>query len=75
MGGKIVLKDVFYLWAAFNTRTFCFVDDLELRIDKENGVIHVRSSSRVGYSDKGANRRRIEDIRFRLSKSQSLNDI
>ena len=75
MGGKIVLEDDFYLWATFNTRIFRFVDDLELRMDKENGVIHIRSSSQVGYSDMGANRRRIENFRARFSKSQSLNDI
>ena len=63
MGGKIVLEDDFYLWATFTTRIFRFVDDLELRMDKENGLIHVRSASRVGYSDMGANRRRVEDFR------------
>ena len=44
--------------------------DLELRMDKENGLIHVRSGSRVGYSDIGANRRRVEDFRLRFGQSQ-----
>lgn len=75
MGGKIIHEDDYYLWATFSTRIFRFIDDLELRMDKENRVIHVRSSSRVGYSDMGVNRRRVEDIRLRFGKSQSLNDI
>jgi len=71
MGGKIVREDDCYLWATFSTRLFCFIDDLELRLDEENGVIHVRSSSRVGYSDVGANRRRVEELRLRFGKSGS----
>ena len=71
MGGKIVLEDDSYLWATFSTRIFRFIDDLELRMDEENDVIHVRSSSRVGYSDLGANRRRVEDLRLRFAQSQS----
>jgi len=63
MGGKIEFEDESYLWATFRTRIFRFIDDLELRIDEKNEVIHIRSCSRVGYSDMGANRRRIEIIR------------
>lgn len=71
MGGKIVREDDCYLWATFSTRLFRFVDDLELRMDEGNEVIHVRSGSRVGYSDMGVNRRRIEDFRVRFNQSQS----
>ena len=71
MGGKIVREDDCYLWATFSTRLFRFVDDLELRMDEANEVIHVRSGSRVGYSDMGVNRRRIEDFRVRFNQSQS----
>ena len=70
MGGKIVREDDCYLWATFSTRLFRFIDDLELRLDEERGVIHVRSGSRVGYSDMGANRRRVEDLRLRFSRSK-----
>ena len=70
MGGKILREDDRYLWVTFSTRLFRFVDDLELRLDEERGVIHVRSSSRVGYSDMGANRRRVEDLRLRFSRSK-----
>ena len=71
MGGKIVREEDCYLWATFRTRVFRFIDDMELRLDEENDVIHVRSSSRVGYSDMGANRRRVEQLRLRLGKRRS----
>jgi uncharacterized protein (DUF1499 family) len=68
MGGRIELENDNYLWATFRTRIFRFVDDLELRIDQENELIHIRSGSRVGYSDLGANRRRIEVFRERFNR-------
>ena len=40
-----------------------FTDDLEFLLDRERGVIDVRSASRVGYSDLGANRKRVEALR------------
>ena len=47
---------------------FRFVDDLECRLDAENRVIHVRSASRVGYSDLGVNRKRVERLRARFGQ-------
>jgi uncharacterized protein (DUF1499 family) len=46
-----------------STALFRFTDDIELLLDAAGGVIHLRSASRVGYSDLGVNRRRIEVIR------------
>jgi uncharacterized protein (DUF1499 family) len=43
-------------------RTILFVDDAEFLLDRDHGVIHVRSASRLGYSDLGKNRRRIEEL-------------
>lgn len=56
-----------YLRAEFTTRIIGFVDDVEFLYDPEEGVTHVRSASRVGYSDLGANRQRIERLRQRLN--------
>ena len=56
-----------YLRAEFTSRLFRFVDDLELLADEAAGVIHVRSASRIGYSDLGANRRRVEWLRKNFS--------
>jgi len=44
-------------------RTLLFVDDGEFLLDRTNKVIQVRSASRIGYSDFGKNRSRIEEIR------------
>ena len=40
-----------------------YVDDVEFLYDQSKGITHVRSASRIGYSDLGANRNRIESIR------------
>lgn len=47
-----------------------YVDDLEFLLDGTEGVIHVRSASRVGRSDLGANRRRVAEIRQRYESGQ-----
>ncbi len=52
-----------YLHAVFKTRLLRFRDDFEARLDVDAAVIQVRSASRLGYSDLGANRRRVEEIR------------
>jgi len=44
-------------------RTILFVDDGEFLLDRTKKLIHVRSASRLGYSDLGKNRKRLEDIR------------
>lgn len=54
-----------YLHAEFSSFVFGFIDDLEAAIDEEAKQIQLRSASRVGYSDLGVNRQRIERIRER----------
>jgi len=44
-----------------------YVDDTEFWFDPGAGVVQVRSASRVGSSDLGVNRARIEAIRARLA--------
>ncbi|OHB32423.1 MAG: hypothetical protein A2X84_04470 [Desulfuromonadaceae bacterium GWC2_58_13] len=63
LGGTIETVTDTYLWATFSSRIFRFVDDVELRLDSERGVVHIRSASRLGYSDFGVNRKRIESLR------------
>ena len=55
-----------YLHARFVTRIFRFRDDTEFWYDAEQGVLHVRSESRIGGSDLGANRARVERLRAAL---------
>ena len=60
---RIVARTGDYLHAECASRIFRFVDDLEFLLDGPSRIIHVRSASRVGYSDFGVNRRRVETIR------------
>jgi uncharacterized protein (DUF1499 family) len=54
------------LHAQATSLVFRFVDDIDAILDAEAGLIHVRSASRVGYSDLGVNRRRMEALRLAL---------
>jgi uncharacterized protein (DUF1499 family) len=71
IGGTIEREENDYIWAIFKTRLFRFVDDMEFRMEMKNQVIHVRSASRVGYSDFGVNRRRVEALRKRFLQEQN----
>ncbi|MBF2063872.1 MAG: DUF1499 domain-containing protein [Calothrix sp. C42_A2020_038] len=55
-----------YIHALSKSRIFGFVDDVEFYLPKDEDVIHMRSASRVGESDLGVNRRRLEQIRLAL---------
>ena len=52
-----------YWHVEFRSLILRFVDDVEFLFDRDSQLIHVRSASRVGYSDLGVNRRRVEKIR------------
>lgn len=58
-----------YLYAEFTSRIMGFVDDVEFLHDPQSGLTHVRSASRLGYGDLGANRNRIEAIRSALTSN------
>lgn len=55
-----------YLHAECSSRILRLVDDLELHLRADRGVIAVRSASRLGYGDLGVNRRRVERLRAAL---------
>jgi len=59
VGGVVQQETEGYLWATFRSPVWRFVDDLELYLDQKNKLIHVRSASRVGYSDLGVNAKRV----------------
>ena len=65
-GGTITSETDSYLSATYMSKIFKFVDDVEIRHDKDN-IWHIRSASRVGYSDRGVNKKRVEAIRSKLS--------
>ena len=64
-GARIVENNPDYIAVQFETRSLRFVDDAEFLLDSAARVIHVRSASRLGRKDFGANRARIEAIRRR----------
>ena len=66
LGGKIASEDDNYVHAKFTSSLFHYVDDVELRFEPETGITHVRSASRMGHSDLGANRKRVEAIKKAL---------
>jgi uncharacterized protein (DUF1499 family) len=60
---RVVTETPDYLHAECTSLVFRFVDDVEFLIDRGRKVIHFRSASRVGRSDLGVNRRRMEALR------------
>ncbi|MCB0361116.1 MAG: lipocalin family protein [Bdellovibrionales bacterium] len=52
----------------FTSRVFGFVDDVIFLIDTESNLVHYRSASRIGYSDLGANKRRMARLSQELLK-------
>lgn len=67
-GGMVIREEPGYLRAVYKTPVLRFFDDVEFRQDNDQQVIHVRSASRVGRSDFGANRKRVETIRAAFSE-------
>ncbi len=62
----LVTDSADYLHTECTSRIFRFVDDLELELRDSDNLVAVRSASRVGKSDLGVNRRRVEKLRSRL---------
>lgn len=63
-----------YLRAEFTSRLFRFIDDVEFYASDAAQMMHVRSASRLGYSDLGANRKRVEQLRQEYSARSALAD-
>jgi len=59
----LVTQQPDYLYARCNTPLLQFTDDVEFWLDRTAGVIQLRSASRLGHGDLGANRSRIEKLR------------
>lgn len=66
---KVVHEQDDYIAAEVTSRIFRFVDDVEFYFPATTStetVVHIRSASRVGFSDLGVNQKRVELIRDRL---------
>jgi uncharacterized protein (DUF1499 family) len=63
----INLETADFVQAVVKTPLMRFRDDLQLLYNPQTGVIQVRSSSRLGISDMGTNRSRVESLRAHLA--------
>lgn len=70
-GSKLISATEDYLHFEFSTRWLGFLDDVEFLLDAENRLIHFRSASRLGTSDLGVNRRRMEAIRHAFAQPKT----
>ena len=66
LGTELATQDAHYLRAEFTSQLMRFVDDVEFLIGQD--AVEVRSASRLGHSDLGVNRERIEGLRQQLSQ-------
>lgn len=70
----IVVQRDDYLHIEFKSKLFGFVDDVEFYFPVDEHLIQVRSASRIGYSDLGVNRKRIEQLRIEFSEAMKSVD-
>lgn len=63
-GMTVVEQKPDYVYAQSRSRWLKFVDDMEFWVNADNGMIEVRSASRLGRKDFGVNRQRVESIRL-----------
>jgi uncharacterized protein (DUF1499 family) len=70
-GATIVAQRGDYLHVEYQSKLIGFVDDVELQADPAAHVIHVRSASRLGHSDFGVNRARVEALRAAFAAGPS----
>ena len=64
---KIIKNEDNYIYVEYTSKVIKFVDDVEFLFTDDN-IIHVRSASRVGHTDFGVNKARIENIKSLLAK-------
>lgn len=67
-GTTITVKDINYIHAIFSTKLLRFKDDVEFYFDDSSKLIHFKSASRIGSSDLGTNRKRMEKIKNLYSR-------
>jgi uncharacterized protein (DUF1499 family) len=65
----VISSEPDFIHAAFKSRIFGFVDDVEFFFPAGQRLIHVRSASRTGYYDFGVNRKRVERMRGDLKEA------
>ena len=67
---KVVENTDSYIHAEAKTKWRRYTDDLLVKAIPSKGIIQVRSESRVGIGDNGVNRKRVDDLAYRLMTNQ-----
>lgn len=67
---KIVQNTGLYVHAEAQTKWRRYTDDLLIKAIPERGIIQIRSESRVGIGDNGVNKKRVNDLAYRLMTNQ-----
>lgn len=67
-GAKLVVEQPFILKYEFTTPKMKFVDDVQFILVPASGLIEMRSASRLGISDFGVNRQRLDSVRTAYEK-------
>jgi uncharacterized protein (DUF1499 family) len=60
-----------YIYAETRSNFWGFIDDLEIYIDADENLIHMRSAARLGQSDMNVNRQRTQQIRQQFTEATS----
>ncbi len=69
---QVITETGDYLYVEFTSALMGFVDDVEFYVDPSTpGQLQVRSASRLGQSDLGVNRKRVEEIRAKLATAEA----
>jgi uncharacterized protein (DUF1499 family) len=71
---EILASSERYIRAVATTPILRFKDDVGFLLDRDAGEIRMRSASRIGYSDLGKNRRRMEQIRQKMVEAGAAVD-
>jgi len=71
---EIINQEESYIHVTFTSMILRFTDDVEFLFDDSKKIIHVRSASRVGRSDFGINRKRVELLRGLLNAELERSD-
>ena len=68
---KIVESNDSFIHAEAKTKWLRYTDDLLIKALPDKGLIQVRSESRVGVGDNGVNRKRVDQLAYRLMINRS----
>jgi uncharacterized protein (DUF1499 family) len=71
-GALLIRSTPTYAHFAMHTPVLGFVDDLELWMDSDHSMVHIRSASRIGQYDFGKNRERAEELANKLASRSSI---